>query len=128
VREGRREVARVRHHAAMNMAVALGEDPVGALSAFRQAIYETFGARRDALFDLLDALLTAGAVPSLVHLSLVAAYRRGWGSLYAALARGAISAAAVERTLAAQPLPLAEDEMPWVQGIVATPASCCERR
>ena len=92
----------------MCMAVAVSEDPVGALRAFRQAVYEAFGARRDALFDLLDALLTAGAVPSPVHLSLAPAHRRGWGSLYAALARGEISAAAVERLLAAHPLPADE--------------------
>jgi DDE superfamily endonuclease len=96
----------------MCMAVAVSEDPVGALRAFREAVYGAFGARRDALFELLDALLTAGAVPSPVHLSLVPAHRRGWGSLYAALARGDISAAAVERMLAAQPLPLDEDDVP----------------
>jgi hypothetical protein len=38
---------------------------------------------------LADALLTAaGTVHSPVHLSLVPAHRRGWGSLYAALYRG----------------------------------------
>ena len=96
----------------MGMAVALSQDPVGALHAFRQAVYEAFGARRDALFDLLDALLTAGAVPSPVHLSLAPAFRRGWGRLYAALARGEVCGAAVERLLAAQPLPLDEDDVP----------------
>src|SRR6187402_2578034 len=100
-------MGRMRHHAAMCLAVALSDDPVGALSGFRQAVYDAFGTRRDALFELLDALLTAGAVPSPVHLSLAAAHRRGHGSLYAALARGEIPAAAVERLLAAQPLPLA---------------------
>ena len=83
------------------MAVAGLADPVDALRAFRQAVYEAFGARRDALFDLLDALLTAGAVPSPVHLSLAPAHRRGWGSFYAALAHGEVSVAAVERLLAA---------------------------
>jgi hypothetical protein len=96
----------------MCLAVAVAEDPLGALRAFRQAVYEAFGARRDALFDLLDALLTAGAVPSPVHLSLAPAHRRGWGSLYAALAQGAIPAAAVEGLLAAQPLPLDEEAVP----------------
>jgi hypothetical protein len=81
-----------------------------ALVAFRTGTYAAFGARRDALFDLLDALLTAGPVASPVHLSLAPAHRRGHGSLYAALARGEISAAAVERLLAEQPLALAADE------------------
>src|ERR671923_1942852 len=107
---GRRAAASVRHHAAMCLAVAVTEDPWGALAAFRGAVYAAFGARRDALFDLLDALLTAGAVPSPVHLSLVPGHRRGHGSLYAALAEGAISAAAVERLLAALPLPVAAHE------------------
>src|SRR3712207_7417645 len=44
----------------------------------------------DALFDLTDALLTAEAVPSPVHLSLAPAHRRGWGSVYAALREGRI--------------------------------------
>src|SRR5262245_48490462 len=96
----------------MGRAVALSQDPVGALRAFRQAVYAAFGARRDALFDLLDALLTAGTVPSPVHLSLAPAFRRGWGSLYAALARGDIPAAAVERLLEAHPLPRDADAVP----------------
>ena len=96
----------------MCLAVALSDDPVGALGVFRQAVYDAFGTRRDALCDLLDALLTAGAVPSPVHLSLAPAHRRGHGSLYAALARGEIAPAAVERLLAAQPLPLDEDGVP----------------
>ena len=91
------------------MAVAVVEDPTGALRAFRQEVYDAFGARRDALFELLDALLTGGAVPSPVHLSLVPAHRRGWGSFYAALAQGDVSAAAVERLLAALPLPLGDE-------------------
>lgn len=44
--------------------------------------------RRDALFELTDALLAAGSVPSPVHLSLAGVHRRGWGSLYAALSKG----------------------------------------
>ena len=82
---------------------------MGALRAFRQDVYEAFGARRDALFELLDALLTGGAVPSPVHLSLVPAHRRGWGSFYAALAQGEVSAPPVERLLAALPPPLGDE-------------------
>src|SRR5207247_2020729 len=46
--------------------------------------------RADALFELGDALLCAPAVPSLPHLSLEPVHQRGWGSSYAALARGRI--------------------------------------
>jgi hypothetical protein len=94
------------------MAVMVTADPLETLRSVREAIYGAFGARRDALFDLMDALLTAGPVASPVHLSLAPAHRRGWGSLYAALAQGEISADAVERLLATQPLPLEDDEVP----------------
>jgi hypothetical protein len=90
------------------MAVAVSEDPLGRLVAFRAAVHAAFGPRRDALFDVLDALLTAGPVPSAVHLSVVPAHRRGHGSLYAALAAGGVPAAAVERLLAEVPLPPGE--------------------
>ena len=64
--------------------------PLDSLRAFRGSLYRCFDRRADALFELADALLTAGAVPSPVHLSLAPAHRRGWGSLYAALSRGRI--------------------------------------
>ena len=46
--------------------------------------------RQGALIDLTGAILTAGPVPSPVHVSLAPACRRGWISLYAALAKGQI--------------------------------------
>ena len=63
--------------------------PLNDLRTFRDSLYRCFERRADALFELADALLTAaGTVHSPVHLSLVPAHRRGWGSLYAALYRG----------------------------------------
>ena len=57
------------------------------LQAFRAALHACCTRRADALLDLADALLsTQGPVASLPHLSLEPAHRRGWGSLYAALA------------------------------------------
>ncbi len=79
-------------------------DPVARLQAFRTALYACFGHRADALFELCDAVLTAGLVPSPVHLSLEPSHRRGWGSLYAALARGAIQVDALRALLVASPL------------------------
>ena len=78
----RRRRVPVRHHAAM------GDRALATLRAFRAAVYACFGRRRAALGDLLDAVVTAGPQPSLAHLSLAPAHRRGWGSLYAALRRG----------------------------------------
>jgi hypothetical protein len=60
------------------------------LQDFRDGLYRCLGRRRDALFELVDALLVAEAVPSLPHLSLVPAHRRGWGRVYAALAAGEV--------------------------------------
>ena len=48
----------------------------------------------DALFELIDAVLTSGHVTSPVHLSLATADRCGWVSLYAALEKGQIDAEA----------------------------------
>lgn len=56
--------------------------------AFRSSLYDCLHRRADALFELTDALLTAEAVPSPVHLSLQPSHRRGWGSLYNALSSG----------------------------------------
>ncbi|MGZ3678708.1 MAG: hypothetical protein ACXWQR_09085 [Ktedonobacterales bacterium] len=74
---------------------------LASLVAFRSAQHATCGQRRDALFDLRDALLAAGPVTSPPHLSLQPQYRRGWGSLYDALAVGAISGPEVEGLLVA---------------------------
>ncbi len=69
------------------------------LRQFRAGVYRRFGARRDALFELLDAATVAGLVPSLAYLSLTAVHRRGWGSLYDALAAGTLDEAALRDLL-----------------------------
>jgi hypothetical protein len=61
------------------------------LGAFRTELHACLTRRADALFELGDALLcTPAPVASLPHLSLEPVCRRGWGSIYAALARGRI--------------------------------------
>ena len=63
------------------------------LQAFRAGLHACCTRRGDALVDLADALLSAqGPVASLPQLSLEPAHRRGWGSLYAALACGRVDA------------------------------------
>ena len=79
-------------------------EPPDALRAFRRSFYECFHRRRDALFELAEAILTAEVIPSPVHLSLQPSHRRGWGSLYDALSRGRIDAQALRRLLAGHPL------------------------
>jgi hypothetical protein len=80
-------------------------EPSHALPTFRRSFYECFHRRRDAIFELADAILTAdGATPSPAHLSLQPPHRRGWGSLYAALWRGRIDNEALRKLLACYPL------------------------
>lgn len=74
------------------------------LRAFRAQLYASFRQRRDALFELTDAALTAGQIPSLAHLSLEDAHRRGWGSLYTALSQGSVDVEAVRDELTHHPL------------------------
>ena len=72
------------------------------LQAFRSKLYGCCTRRRDALFELVDALLTADSIPSLAYLSLEPIHRRGWGSTYAALATGQMYAEALQTLLAHQ--------------------------
>ncbi len=99
-------------------------EPPDALHAFRRSFYECFHRRRDALFELADAILAAdGAAPSPAHLSLQASHRRGWGSLYAALDRGRIDEEALRKLLARHPLAGTEGEVP----VFAVDASVWDR-
>jgi hypothetical protein len=95
------------------------------LRGFRARLHGCFGRRSDALFELCDAILTTGTVPSPAHLSLAPVHRRGWGSLYAALREGTVAEDALRDLLAREPL-LAEHETratPWTSrpGPAATP-------
>jgi hypothetical protein len=92
--------------------------PLARLGHFRAELQACFTRRADALFELGDALLCAQAVPSLPHLSLEPVCRRGWGSLYAALARGRIDTERLRDLLVsslpdADPLVFAVDVTTW---------------
>jgi hypothetical protein len=66
---------------------------VGPLVAFRGALYDCLTARRDALFELCEAVLCSdGPVTSVAELSLCAVFRRGHGALYDGLAAGGLDA------------------------------------
>lgn len=79
-------------------------DSIQQLRDFRNEPHMLFGRRADALFELCDAAVTAGLSPSLVYLSLEAVHRRGWGSLYAALAEGEIDVEQVRSLFSRHPL------------------------
>jgi hypothetical protein len=85
-------------------AMPMPTSPLVRLGAFRSELHACFPRRADALLELGDALLCAQAVPSLPDLSLEPVHRRGWGSVYAALARGRIDAERL-RDLLASSLP-----------------------
>jgi hypothetical protein len=92
--------------------------PLARLGAFRAELHACFPRRADALFQLSDALLCAQAFPSLPHLSLEPVHRRGWGSVYAALACGRIDVERLRDLLAshlpvADPLVFAVDVTTW---------------
>ena len=74
------------------------------LRAFRHAIYTTFGCRRDALMEILDALLTSPVIEHPAHLSLAPGFQRTWGSIYDALKAGTMPRPRLEQVVAAQPL------------------------
>jgi hypothetical protein len=77
--------------------------PLAAIRSFRDALYAGFGRRADALFEVIDALLASTPGLSLPHLSLVPLHRRGWGSVYDALASGRIDVDALRALVARQP-------------------------
>jgi hypothetical protein len=79
-------------------------DTLTTLARFRAAAYAAFSRRQDALFELCDTLLTTGPVPSLPLLSVQPQHRRGWGSLYDALAAGEIGPGRLEQLLVSHPL------------------------
>src|SRR5215217_8274787 len=92
--------------------------PLVRLGAFRDQLHACFPRRADALMELGDALLCAPAVGSLPHLSLEPAHRRGWGSVYAALASGRVQVERLRDLLAgclpdADPLVFAVDVTTW---------------
>ena len=55
------------------------------LEEFRQAIYDCLGKAKDAVFELMDAVLTSPSIQSFVSLSQSPVFRRQWPSIYAAL-------------------------------------------
>jgi DDE superfamily endonuclease len=88
--------------------------PLAQLGQFRSELHACFTRRADALFELGDALLcTPTPVPSLPHLSLEPVHQRGWGSSYAALARGEVDAERLRDLLARVPLTADLRSLPW---------------
>lgn len=71
--------------------------PLTPLDAFRRGAYACFPRAADALFEVVDALLTEDRARSFVELSQAPGCQRRWPSLYAALRDGRIDRAALRR-------------------------------
>jgi len=78
-----------------------GGDALAELARFRREAYWCLWRRPDALFELSDAVLTAGQAGSLPYLSLEPAFRRGHGMVYQALAEGGVDEEALRDLLVA---------------------------
>src|SRR5215467_7215478 len=74
--------------------------PLQRLLQFRQAVYQQgLPQRRDAQFELVDALLLSTALGSFPELSCCPVFRRRWPSLYAAVEDGRQNTAWLHRLL-----------------------------
>jgi hypothetical protein len=119
-------------HAVVEGKAAYGTDRVR-LIAFRSGLYRCLRRRADALFELVEAVLTAeGPVGSLVELSQEKAFRRGHGALYDALACGDIDTDALAGLIAAAwrptdagPVKVAVDVSPWARPDAETSPDRC---
>jgi hypothetical protein len=80
---------------------AAGGDALDQLAGFRRDVYRCLWRRADALFETMDAVLTAGPVSSLPYLSLEPVMRRGHGMIYQALAQGRVDEEALRDLLVA---------------------------
>jgi hypothetical protein len=105
----------------------------GRLAGFRRELYRCLGRRRDALFELADAVLCKqDRVHMLAELSLEPECRRGHGAVYGAVNAGQVQFARLRRALAGLPLPawpdgrirLAADVSNWLRPDAET---CPER-
>jgi hypothetical protein len=88
------------------------------LEDFRQSVYELLGNGRDALFDLMDAILVSRSVSSFAEFWLSPVFRRGWSSAYAAIAdsqppRPALLKLYAQHLPPVQPVVLAGDHTAW---------------
>ena len=78
-----------------------GRNALADLAGFRREMRRCLWRRPDALFELADAVLTAGPVVSLPYLSLEPVFRRGHGMVYQGLAEGGIDEEALRDLLVA---------------------------
>ncbi len=82
---------------------ATTKENINKLIEFRQAVYEHgITYRRDAIFDLLDAMIWGGSVSSFAMLSQADPFQRKWPSVYAAMEDGRLNEDWLQAYLAQQ--------------------------
>ena len=72
------------------------------LQEFRRKLYDILVNARDAVFDLMDAVLVSGCIVSFVSLSQSPVFRRQWASVYAALQDSRLPRAKVLKLMVSQ--------------------------
>jgi len=83
------------------------------LVEFRQTLYRLMGRSKDALFDLMDAVMTTPEVSSFVRLSQNPLFRREWSSLYSSLKRARLPYTKLMKCLTQQ---VPTDQRPVLSG------------
>lgn len=79
------------------------QEDLNKIIEFRQTIYEQIlTKRRDAQFELLDALLVKGKVASFAWLATAGCFKRAWPSLYEAMEAGEQDESQLRQVLVAQ--------------------------
>lgn len=89
------------------------------LQDFRHEVYSCFERAADALFNVVDALVTETQAQSFAELSLSPLFERRWCSLYEAFEDGQIDQRRLSQVFAKYLLPPGEGERVWL-GIDAT--------
>jgi hypothetical protein len=82
----------------------MNNTPLERLRAFRHHLYRIMQCRRDALFEIMDAVLSTPMIESPAHLSLGPSFQRKWGSIYDALNAGTMDQLAMEQLVTQYPL------------------------
>lgn len=97
----------------MNQTTSLTSMIFKQLQEFRQQLYAHLGTARDAVFDLMDAVLVSASIASFVSLSQSPVFRRGWSSLYGAMQDSRPHRSKLKRQLVEQ---IATEEQPLLAG------------
>ncbi len=102
------------------------------LQQFRQTIYDSLGKAKDAVFELMDAVLVSPSIASFVSLSQSPVFRRQWSSVYEAIHDSRVSSTQLMRVLVkevsseGQPF-LAGDSSVWLRPQASTLQDRCNQ-